>query len=257
MEHLLSEWTLLAAGAFFAGLVDAVVGGGGLIQIPLLLSVFPQTAIPVLFGTNKVAAVVGTSSACIRYARAIPVPWRVASWAALAALIGSWFGAQTVAYLPKETMKPLVLALLVAVGYYTFRRKDFGKMEEHSLPARLIVPGALLTGGLIGFYDGFFGPGTGSFLIFAFVRWFGFDFLKASATAKFVNVATNLSAIVFFASHDGILWSLAAVMAVANLSGALVGSHLALRHGNGFVRWLFLGVVSVLVLNLGWELIRV
>ena len=249
------EWVVLSAGAFFAGLVDAVVGGGGLILIPLLLTTFPNAPIPILFGTNKGAAIVGTSSACIQYTRKIQIPWKIAAWAAAAAFIGSWFGAHSVSILPKETMKPLVLGLLVVVGIYTFIKKDFGHMERHPMPERWIVPAALGFGGLIGFYDGFFGPGTGSFLIFIFVRWFGFDFLKASASAKFVNVATNLAAIIFFASHDGIYWKLAASMAVANLLGALVGSYLALRHGNSFIRWLFLIVVAVLVGKLGWEII--
>lgn len=250
------ELAVLVAGAFLAGLVDAVVGGGGLILIPLLLTTFPAVPIPILFGTNKVAAVVGTSSACIQYARKIPLPWRLLSWAAASAFAGSWLGAHSVSILPKETMKPLVLGLLVLVGIYTFLKKDFGHMERHPMPEKWVIPAALGFGGVIGFYDGFFGPGTGSFLIFIFVRWFGFDFLKASASAKFVNVATNLAAIIFFANHDGVYWRLAAVMAVANLLGAIVGSQLALRRGNGFVRWLFLALVTVLVGKLALELIR-
>lgn len=248
------DWAVLVAGAFIAGMVDAVVGGGGLIQIPLLLTAFPAVSIPVLFGTNKVSSVVGTLSACIRYARTITIPWRIAMWSAGAAFIGSWFGAQAVSLLPKETMKPLVLGLLVLVGAYTFWRKDFGKLERHAMTPQWVVPASLTAGSVIGFYDGFFGPGTGSFLIFIFVRWFGFDFLKASASAKVVNVSTNLAAIASFATHEGILWRVGLIMAVANLGGAQLGSHLALKHGNGFIRWLFLVVVVVLVGKLSWEL---
>ncbi|GAA5175617.1 TSUP family transporter [Niveibacterium umoris] len=250
------EWLLLGFAAFIAGLVDAVVGGGGLIQIPALLAAFPGVAIPILFGTNKVSSVAGTLSACVRYARTVPIPWTVAGWAAAAALAGAWFGAQAVSLLPKEVMKPFVLVLLVLVGGYTFTKKDFGRLERHPLRTGLVVPAALLTGAGIGFYDGFFGPGTGSFLIFIFVRWFGFDFLKASVSAKVVNVATNLAAIASFGLSDGILWRVGALMAVANLCGAQVGSHLALKHGNGFVRWLFLFVVSMLVAKLGWDLVH-
>lgn len=249
------DWAVLVAGAFVAGMVDAVVGGGGLIQIPLLLTAFPAVSIPVLFGTNKVSSVVGTLSACIRYARTISIPWRIALWAAAAAFVGSWIGAQAVSLLPKETMKPLVLGMLIVVGGYTFWRKDFGKLERHALAPHWVVPASFAAGSVIGFYDGFFGPGTGSFLIFVFVRWFGFDFLKASASAKVVNVSTNLAAIASFATHEGILWRVGAVMAVANLAGAQLGSHLALKHGNGFIRWLFLVVVVVLVGKLGWELL--
>ncbi|MCL2657853.1 MAG: TSUP family transporter [Betaproteobacteria bacterium] len=247
------EWLLLGGGAFFAGLVDAVVGGGGLILVPLLLTSFPNSPISVLFGTNKVAAIVGTSSACIRYAKSIGIPWNVAAWVAATAFLGSWIGAQSVSLLHRETMKPLVLLLLILVGGYTFAKKDFGRMEGHPIALRWRLPVALGFGGIIGFYDGFFGPGTGSFLIFVFIRWFGFDFLRASAAAKLVNVATNLGAILFFSTHDGVYWKLAAMMAVANLLGALVGAHLALRHGNRFIRWLFMLVVVVLIGKLGWE----
>jgi uncharacterized membrane protein YfcA len=246
---------ILVAGSFLAGLVDAVVGGGGLILIPLLLTTFPALPIPILFGTNKVAAAVGTTSACVRYARSVAIPWKTALNAASFAFVGSWLGARAVSLLPKETMKPLVLAMLILVGIYTFIRKDFGKDSKSELTGRALILAASLVGLTIGLYDGFFGPGTGSFLIFAFIRWFGFDFLKASATAKVVNLATNLAAILFFATHDGILWKLAAMMAVANLLGALLGTHLALKHGNGFIRWLFLGVVSILVMKLGWEIL--
>ncbi len=250
------EIPLLALGAFLAGLVDAVVGGGGLILIPLLLTTFPAAPIPVLFGTNKVAAIVGTSSACFQYARKISLPWNLIFWAAGAAFIGSWLGARSVSLLPKEVVRPLVLGLLVTVGFYTFLKKDFGHMERHPMPSRWIPPTAVGFGAVIGFYDGFFGPGTGSFLIFVLIRWFGFDFLKASASAKFVNVATNLAAILFFVSHEGVYWRVAAIMAAANLLGAVVGSNLALRRGNEFVRWLFLVVVSVLIGKLGFEILR-
>ncbi|WP_324256036.1 sulfite exporter TauE/SafE family protein [Niveibacterium sp. 24ML] len=258
MEHtfaVLMDWFLLLGGAFLAGLVDAVVGGGGLIQIPLLLSVFPATPIAVLFGTNKVSSVSGTLGACIRYVREIALPWRTVCWAAAAAFIGAWLGAQAVSLLPKEVLKPFVLVMLVLVGAYTFVRKDFGRLERASLPAHWVLPLSLIAGGVIGFYDGFFGPGTGSFLIFVFVRWFGFDFLKASASAKVVNVATNLAAIASFALGEGILWKVGALMAIANLAGSQVGAHFALKHGNGFIRWVFLVLVSVLVVKLGAEMI--
>lgn len=249
------DWTLLLGGAFLAGVVDAVVGGGGLIQIPLLLSVFPATPIAVLFGTNKVSSVAGTLGACLRYLREVALPWRIVVWAAAAAFVGAWLGAQAVSLLPKSLLKPIVLVMLVLVGIYTFMRKDFGRLERAALAERWVLPLSLLAGAAIGFYDGFFGPGTGSFLIFIFVRWFGFDFLKASASAKVVNVATNLAAIGSFALGEGILWKVGAVMAVANLAGSQVGAHFALKHGNGFIRWVFLVVVSVLVAKLGFELI--
>lgn len=243
---------LLGAGAFAAGFVDAVVGGGGLIQTPLLLSVFPGHSPATLFGTNKIASVVGTSSAAVRYARRVPIPWVIALPGALSALIGAWFGARAVAYLAPQVVRPLVLGLLVAVAAYTFARKDFGAGGAAPIGRRGQAI-AVAIGGSVGFYDGFFGPGTGSFFIFLLIRCLGLDFLRASATAKILNVATNLAAITYFASNVTILWQVAGLMAACNLAGAQLGSRLALRRGVPFVRRMFLGVVSVLIAKLALD----
>ena len=248
------DWTILAPAAFFAGMVDAVVGGGGLIQIPTLLSAFPQTAIPTLFGTNKIASIAGTASALWRYARAVSIPWRLVLPATAAALVGAWIGAALVAWISREAMRPLIVVMMLAVAVYTFRRKDFGQAESHEPRPSDPWLGALF-GLLIGLYDGFFGPGTGSFLIFGFIRVFGMDFVRASASAKVINVATNLSAIGFFASHGPILWTVGLVMAACNLAGAQVGTHLALKHGAGFIRQAFLVVVAILIVKQLAELI--
>lgn len=237
----------LALAAFCAGSVDAVVGGGGLIQIPLLFSTFPQALPATLFGTNKVASVFGTGSAAIQYGRRLTIPWHVAAPAACAAAIGAWLGARAVVLFPPAALRPLILALLILVALYTFLRKDFGL---HSAP--LANPSrqlrrALAIGVLLGFYDGFFGPGTGSFLIFLFIRLLGMDFLHASVAAKIVNVSTNLAAITVFAIHGDVWWQLALVMAGCNLLGSQVGSALALRHGAVFIRKAFLLVVVVLI----------
>ncbi len=247
---------VLGLGSFFAGLVDAVVGGGGLIQIPLLFGAFPSTPPAVLFGTNKLASVVGTSSAAAQYARRIPIDWHVALPSVSAAFIASWLGARSVVLFPPALLRPLVIALLVAVAIYTFRRKDFGNLSRdtgHSDRARSGIAAAV--GGVIGFYDGFFGPGTGSFLIFCFVRLLGMDFLRASVTAKLTNVATNLAAILFFAAHGAVLWAAAAVMACSNLAGAIVGSRIALARGTAFIRRVFLVVVTLLIGKLVWDLL--
>ncbi|NMG14057.1 sulfite exporter TauE/SafE family protein [Aromatoleum bremense] len=236
----------LGLAAFLAGFVDAVVGGGGLVQIPALFTAFPASLPATLFGTNKLASIVGTSSAAIQYARRVAIPWRVALPAAASALAGAWFGARAVAYLSPAVLKPVILLLLILVAIYTFIRKDFGAADATVEPQHATAP-AVLIGASVGFYDGFFGPGTGSFLIFLFVRFLAMDFLRASVTAKIVNVATNLAAIAFFTSHVAILWQAAGVMACSNLAGALVGSRLALRHGAAFVRKMFLGVVTVLI----------
>jgi uncharacterized membrane protein YfcA len=240
------DWLILAPAAFFAGMVDAAVGGGGLIQIPVLLSTFPETAIPTLFGTNKVSSIAGTGASLWRYARAVHIPWRLVLPATAAALLGAWLGAAVVAWIPRDAMRPLVIVLMLAVAIYTFLRKNLGQEETHESRPGDAWRGALF-GLVIGFYDGFFGPGTGSFLIFGFVRVFGMDFVRASASAKVINLATNLSAIAFFASHGPILWGIGLTMAVCNLAGAQVGTRLALKHGAGFIRQAFLGVVIVLI----------
>lgn len=247
---------LLGCAAFAAGFVDAVVGGGGLIQIPALLMALPNTSPATLFATNKLSSVVGTTSAAWQYARRIVIPWPVLWPAVVAALIGAWLGARAVAWFSPDMMRPLVLVLLIAVAVYTFRRKDLGQLASQPLcPNHGWVVSAAI-GAVIGFYDGFFGPGTGSFLIFLFIRLLGMDFLAAAVCAKLVNVATNLGALSFFSLHVPVLWSLGATMALCNLAGALLGSRVALKYGSGFVRKMFLFVVGALILRLSWDVVK-
>lgn len=243
---MIFDWYLLIPAAFFAGMVDAVVGGGGLIQIPALLAQFPQTAIPTLFGTNKLSSIAGTGAALWRYTRSVRIPWALVLPATVAALIGAWGGAALVAWIPREAMRPLVIVLMIAVAVYTFQRKDLGQQPSRALNAADRWKGTLF-GGIIGLYDGFFGPGTGSFLVFGFVRLFGMDFVQGSASAKVINFATNLSAIGFFASHGPLLWEVGIAMAVCNLIGSVIGAQLALKHGAGFIRQAFLLVVLLLI----------
>ncbi|MPN13692.1 putative membrane transporter protein YfcA [bioreactor metagenome] len=150
-------------------------------------------------------------------------------------------------------MRPLILVLLIFAAAYTLWKKDFGQLHRpaHSGHRELLY--AVLLGGVIGFYDGFFGPGTGSFLIFLFIRFFGFDFLHASAGAKVVNVATNVAALAFFVPAGHLLLGLAVGMALANVAGSATGTWLALRHGSGFIRIVFLLVVGVLIARFAWD----
>lgn len=247
------ELAFLALAALFAGFVDAVVGGGGLIQIPALFAAMPGQAPATLFGTNKFSAVFGTANAAHRYARRVTMPWRTTLPAATAALVCAYLGAAAVAWLPRAMLRPLILGLLVAVAAYTFRRHDLGIDHRPFHDGHREVVYATLLGAGIGFYDGFFGPGTGSFLIFLFVRFFGFDFLHASAAAKVVNVATNLAALAYFVPHGNLLWVAAVVMAFANVVGSAVGSRMALRHGSGFIRRVFLVVVSALIVRFAYD----
>lgn len=244
---------ILGTAALFAGFIDAVVGGGGLIQIPALFTALPSEVPATLFGTNKFASVFGTSNAAWRYARRVRMPWRTTLPAALAAFAFSYVGAMAVAWLPPQLLRPLILLLLIGAAAYTFSNRDFGAIHRPQHTGRREFTYALLVGGVIGFYDGFFGPGTGSFLIFLFIRFFGFDFLHASAASKVVNVATNLAALGFFLPHGHILPLAAVSMATCNVTGSLIGTHLALRHGSGFVRKVFLGVVSVFIVKFAYD----
>ena len=244
---------LLCVFAFLAGLVDAVVGGGGLIQLPAMLLLLKGTPVPTILGTGKVSSLMGTAAALRRYAGQVPLRWRAVGTAAAVAGVFSFLGARVVSQLPQELLPPLVLGLLVVIAIYTFWRKDFGSIHAPRLPAdREPLYGASV-GLVIGFYDGFFGPGTGSFLLFAFVGLFGYDFITSSASAKLVNVATNLAALAYFAYTGQILWAVALPMAVSNIAGSTLGANLALRHGTGFVRVLFLVVVTAFILKLGWQ----
>jgi hypothetical protein len=244
---------ILLPAALFAGFVDAVVGGGGLIQIPALFSTLPRELPATLFGTNKLASVFGTLNAAWRYAARVRIPWRATLPAALTAFVFSYAGAAAVAWLPREALRPLILGLLVLAAAHTFRRKEFGALHRPAHSGRREFIYALLLGAAIGFYDGFFGPGTGSFLIFLFVRFFGFDFLHASASAKVVNVATNLAALAYFVPAGHWLPVIAVAMAVCNVGGSWLGTHLALTRGSRFVRKIFLIVVLLLILRFAWD----
>lgn len=191
----------LCVFAFAAGLIDAAVGGGGLIQLPALLNLFPQTPPATLYGTNKVAAVCGTSFAARSFIRRVKIPWSLVLPAAISAFMFSFAGAATVSLIPPGVLRPLILVLLVLMAIYTFWKKDFGKLHKPSRVGRRESAIAIALGGLIGFYDGVFGPGTGSFLIFLFIRFFALDFVHASASAKVVNIATNVASLVFLHSH--------------------------------------------------------
>lgn len=249
MDLLLLQASL---AAFVAGFIDSIAGGGGLIQIPALFLLYPELPVPTLFGTNKLSSFSGTAVALYRYAKRIPIPWRVMAPAAACAFVGSFAGAWTVTRVASDALRPLVIVLLIAVAIYTFIRKDFGARAT-GMAANATLLGMLIGGGL-GFYDGFFGPGTGSFLLFLFVGVIGLDFVAASASAKLVNVATNVAALLLFASTGHILLKVAIPMAICNVLGSLLGTRLVFMHGSRFVRGIFLVVVTVLIGKLLYDL---
>ena len=253
MDIELTVLVALGAASIFAGFIDAVVGGGGLIQVPALFTALPREMPATLFGTNKIASVFGTANAALGYARRVDMPWRTVLPATVSAFAFSFLGALSVAWLPREVLRPTILVLLIAAAAYTFWRKEFGVVHAPRHDGRTELVLALGVGALAGFYDGFFGPGMGSFLILLLIRLFGFDFLHASAVAKIVNVATNVAAISYFAPNGYFIASGALVMALGNVGGSFVGTHLALRHGSAFVRKAFLLVVSALIVKFAWD----
>lgn len=250
---MVEQIVFLMGAAFFAGLVDAMGGGGGLIQVPALFSSLPNSVPATLLGTNKLASVWGTGAAAWNYHRRVRLEWNATWPATMAAFIFSFLGAYSVTWLPGELIRKLLPFVLVGLLVYIWRSSHLGlthaPMHQGSTERWL----ALVVGAAIGFYDGFFGPGTGSFLIFLFVRFFGFDFLRASAVAKIVNVACNLAALAWFGYSGHVWWLLGISMAVCNVGGSLLGARLALRHGSGLVRKMFLIVVSALIVKSAYD----
>jgi len=243
------EIVLVAAASLLAGFVDAIVGGGGLVLVPALFAAFPGAHPATLFGTNKGASVWGTALATWRYTRQVHLPWRTLWPAAVAGFFASFLGAWLVTIVTPEYLRKALPGILLAVLVYTLAKKELGRHHAPRFTGLTQTWVACAIGGVVGFYDGFFGPGTGSFFVFLLVRCLGFDFLHASAAAKLLNTATNAAALLLFAWTGHVWWHLALVMAVANVLGSLAGAHLALKHGAGFVRGIFLLVVSALILK--------
>lgn len=252
------EWELILTLVFFAfcaGTIDAAVGGGGLIQIPALMGALPQTAPATLFGTNKLASIFGTGSAAFSFVRRVKLQWSLLGVIALFAFISSFIGAACVSLIPTHILRPIVLVMLIVIAVYTFAKKQFGQVhvDQQIMPKLLLL--AAIGSLAIGFYDGIFGPGTGSFFIFFFIRFLQVDFLHASALAKIGNLMTNLAALSFFVPTGHVLFALGLMMAVANIAGSLLGVRLALKYGSGFIRILFLILVSILICRLGYQII--
>ena len=252
------EWELILGLVFFAfcaGTIDAAVGGGGLIQIPALMSALPQTAPATLFGTNKLASICGTGSAAFSFIRRVKLQWLLLAVIAVFAFISAFVGAACVSMVPTHILRPIVLVMLVVIAIYTFIKKQFGQVHvDQRITPKLLIFAAI--GSLvIGFYDGIFGPGTGSFFIFFFIRFLQVDFLHASALSKIGNFMTNLAALSFFIPTGHVMFQLGLLMASANIVGSLLGVRLALKYGSGFIRILFLILVSILICRLAYQIL--
>ncbi len=247
------EILIVSLASLFAGLVDSIVGGGGLILIPALFATFPTAPPATLLGSNKSAAIWGTAFATYQFSRKVEMRWAALLPAAAAGLIGSMCGAWTVTQVDPSFLRKALPFLLLLLLAYTLIKKDMGQLHEPRFKGRSEAIIAGLMGLFIGFYDGFFGPGAGSFFVFAFVRLLGYDFLNASASAKLLNTATNFSALVLFAWQGHVWWHLALPMALANVVGSLWGARLAMKHGASFVRYVFLAVVAALIVKSAYD----
>lgn len=243
----------LAIASGFAGFVDAMAGGGGLIQLPALLVGLPNKDLPLILGTNKVPSIFGTAAAARNYFKNIKPDIPLTITMMVPAFAGSMAGAGLAATIPKEFFKPFIVFLLVVVAIYTWRKPELGMNEnlKYTHRKRLVIVAVI--GLLIGFYDGIFGPGTGTFLVFFLVSAIGFAFLKASATAKLVNIATNAGAILSFQLTGHIWWQLGLLLAFANVTGAIIGSRLAIKGGSPLVRKVFLAVTFLLIARVAWD----
>lgn len=256
-DPTLTLLALIALAGFLAGLVDAVVGGGGLIQLPALLLAFPGASPAQLLATNKLGSIAGTGTAAVTYWRRVRPDLRTAVPMAVLAYLGAVGGAFIGLHIPKSAFNPIILVLLIAVGAYTLFKPALGTTTalrwdgtgRHTVTAALI-------GCLIGVYDGALGPGTGSFMVFALVGVLGYAFLEASAKAKIANFATNLGALTVFAPGGHVMWQVGLVLAAGNLLGGYAGARTAVRLGSRFVRVVFVLVVSAFIVRIGGSLLH-
>ena len=250
LHHLV----LLCIVAFLAGFVDAIVGGGGLIQLPAALVLLPSFPVASVVASLKIPSFSGTSLAVVQYLKKVTINWKLATTICTIAFFASFAGSQLLTIVSNSFMKPVLLVVLTAVAIYTFSKKDFGQHQEKEHSQNRELWYAILISVVIGFYDGFIGPGAGSFLILAFVSLLGFDFLHASAHAKLVNLATNLGSITLFLIKGNIIWLVALPMAVSNAIGGAIGANLAIAKGNKFIRIFFLFIVIVTLLRFMYDI---
>jgi uncharacterized membrane protein YfcA len=246
-ELTLTTAVVCVVVALLAGFVDAVAGGGGLIQLPVMLMVFPHQSLAMVSGTNKSISIVGTSGAAVTYAKRLPMQPRLIIPMACAAFVGSAGGAALITHVDRQSFEPILLVVLLLVSIFTVLRPDFGKLARHEQRGPIA---ASLLGLGIGFYDGIMGPGTGMFLVLGLIAVIGCDFLGSSAIAKFVNVSTNLAALFVFIPSHNVMWAITLMMAPANLIGGLIGARTAINRGSVFVRGIFIAVQIAMVVRL-------
>ncbi len=245
---------LLFLAMFSAGFVDAIAGGGGLIQTPAMLLAFPNNNPVSVVGTSKTAAFFGTTTAAIKYRKSIKTDPKLLIAMVIPAFIGASCGALLASHISAQSFKSAIFFMMIAIFIYTLIKPDLGKVQvqKHSDKRLMYIGGAAAF--VIGFYDGLIGPGTGTMLMIFLVAVMGFAFVGASAIAKVVNAMTNLASIIVVGLRVGILWKIGLFLAIANLAGGYVGSHIAIKKGSGFVRIFYLIVTGLLIMRLGYSL---
>ena len=254
----LLQVAILSFFAFLAGMIDSIAGGGGLIQLPAIMSVLPNAPVVFLLGTNKLSSCFGTALAVAQYSKKVKLDWKKILPIAVVSFFAGIAGARIAVLIPNNWMRPIVIVLLVVVLIYTLFKKNLG-VETHVVTTshKTQMTLGILAGLVIGLYDGFFGPGTGNFLTLAFIAIFGMNFLTASASIKPLNLATNIGALILFGLAGTIYVQLGLIMAVFNMLGSFVGVRLAILKGSRFIRILFIVVVFGLLIKQVWDLLSV
>ena len=246
---------LLVLAALSAGFVDAVVGGGGLIQLPALLLGLPAASPAQLLATNKLSSICGTTVSSATYYRRVGPDPRTFGPLMLFAFLGSVGGALVATLIPRAAFEPIVLVALVLVGGWVLLRPTLGEESLLRFSGHRHTAAAMATGVAVGFYDGALGPGTGSFFVIALVGLLGYNFLEASAKSRMANWATNLAALCVFVPQGAVLWHVGLLMGAANVAGAYVGARTAVARGSRFVRTFFVVVVSAFVVRIGGDVL--
>ena len=249
-------WLLTALAGFTAGLIDSIVGGGGLVLTPAMLNLHPGLQILQAIGTQRTSSILGTGVAAWNYLRRIHIERRILLPACIAALSASAVGVQLAKRIDPDTLKWTVLTICVVLALYTVARKDLGLREERRFHPKHESMAAVGIGLATGFYNGLIGPGTGTLMVFAFISFMGLDFLKSSAVSKATNVAADLSSWTVLMLSGYVIWALAVPLIVGNIIGSYIGSHLAIKRGQGFVRAVFLIIVLALIARQAWQLVQ-
>lgn len=254
----MDAWTFVLAmlAGFGAGLLDSIVGGGGLIMTPAMVNLFPEWAILNIIATQRTSSILGTSVAAWNYFRHVSLPWPLVIAACGAALPCSALGAMLAKRTDPQLLKWSILAMCVLLAVYTFVRKDLGQNHAPRFAGRTQWIVAGLVGAATGFYNGLIGPGTGTLMVFAFVSVIGLDFLRASAVSKAANVAADLSSWTVLLLGGYVRWIVVLPLIIGNMLGSQIGSRMAILRGSRFIRWVFLAVVCALTAKVAFDLVR-